>query len=79
MRVRAALALSVTALLGGAMVASAAAAPPPVVTVTHENGGTQIGTGVSGQPLVGVSVDSRGICYGFSYQIGHCVPLNVGK
>jgi hypothetical protein len=54
------------------------AAPPPVVTITHNNGGTQVGTGLPGQPLVSVSDDSRGICVGFSYQMGSCPvgPIN---
>ncbi|MDQ1747787.1 MAG: hypothetical protein QOD07_2050 [Frankiaceae bacterium] len=50
----------------------------PIVTVTHDNGGTQIGTGVPGQPLLSASVDNRGICGGFSYEEGFCVPVSTG-
>lgn len=46
---------------------------PPPVTVTQYDGGVQVSTNVGGQPLVGVSDDSRGICYGFSYEVGRCV------
>ena len=49
----------------------------PYVTVTHENGGTQVYTGVPGQPLFSVSVDNRGVCGGFSYEEGFCIPVSV--
>lgn len=81
MRIRAAVVLSAAALVGGGLGGggfggSASAAPPtPGVTVTHENGGTQVRTGLPGQPLVSVSSDSNGICYGFSLQIGRCVVV----
>ena len=50
----------------------------PIVTITHYNGGTQVGTGVPGQPLLSVSVDNRGVCGGFSYEEGFCVPVSTG-
>jgi len=50
----------------------------PYVTVTHNDGGTQVGTGVPGQPLVSVSVDSNGVCFGFSYEEGTCIPVSTG-
>lgn len=70
----------VLALAGAAVAALgaiASAAPPPVVTVTHNDGGTQVGTGLNGQPLLGVSSDSRGLCVGFSYEQGSCVPTSI--
>lgn len=76
---RARLVLAGAAAVLGALsgVASATATGSPV-TITHNDGGTQVNTGLPGQPLVGVSSDSRGICYGFSYQMGHCVPVTFG-
>jgi hypothetical protein len=50
----------------------------PFVTVTHYDGGTQVGTGVPGQPLFSVSADDRGICGGFSYEEGFCLPVTTG-
>jgi hypothetical protein len=50
----------------------------PIVTVTHYDNGTQVGTGVPGQPLFSVSVDDRGVCVGFSYEEGSCVPVSTG-
>ncbi len=83
MRIRTALALSSVALVGAATLASASpagssAAPPPVVTITHDDGGTQIRTGLPGQPLVSVGTDRRGLCAGFSYQMDQCVPVSLG-
>ena len=56
----------------------ASAATNPYVTVTHYNGGTQVGTGVPGQPLASVSVDNNGVCVGFSYEEGSCIPVSTG-
>ncbi|MDT7539965.1 MAG: hypothetical protein QOI82_3550 [Actinomycetota bacterium] len=64
-------ALAGTSLLGG----SAFAAPPSPITITHNDGGTQVGTGVPGQPLFSVSQDNRGVCFGFSYENGSCIPV----
>ena len=50
----------------------------PFVTVTHDNGGTQVSTGVPGQPLLSASVDNRGVCGGFSYEEGFCLPVTTG-
>jgi hypothetical protein len=50
----------------------------PYVTVTHDNGGTQVGTGVPGQPLASVSADNNGVCFGFSYEEGSCIPVRTG-
>jgi len=50
----------------------------PFVTVTHDNGGTQVSTGVPGQPLFSASADDRGVCGGFSYEEGFCVPVSLG-
>ena len=57
---------------------ASAAASNPYVTVTHNDGGTQVGTGVHGQPLASVSVDSNGVCFGFSYEEGTCIPVSSG-
>ena len=67
----------VAASLGGAIALagpSSAAPPAPVtVTVTHNNGGVQFGTGVGSQPLVGGKADNSGVCVGFSYQTPQCL------
>jgi hypothetical protein len=66
--------LAGTGVLGG----TALAAPPtPIVTVTHYDGGTQVGTGVPGQPLFSVGTDRRGVCVGFSYENGTCIPVTT--
>ena len=49
-----------------------------IVTVTHNDGGTQVGTGLPGQPLLSVSVDDRGICVGFSLEVPFCLPVSTG-
>lgn len=49
----------------------------PIVTITHYNDGTQVSTGVPGQPLLSASVDNRGVCGGFSYEEGFCIPVSV--
>jgi hypothetical protein len=71
--------LLVAASLGGAIALagpSSAAPPAPVtVSVTHNNGGVQFGTGVGSQPLVGGKADNSGICGGFSYETGFCLPV----
>ena len=73
------LAVSALVVIGG--IAGPAAAQPnlpkPEVSVTTDNGGVQVGTGITGQPLLGVSADDNGICAGFSYQMGHCVPSTI--
>ena len=67
-------ALAATGAVGG----TAFAAPPtPIVTITHYDGGTQVGTGVPGQPLFSVGTDSRGVCVGFSDEEGSCVPVTT--
>lgn len=70
------LAASALAVVGSAGAASASTLP--IVTVTHNDGGTQVGTGLPGQPLVGVSVDNGGVCVGFSYETGSCLPVQFG-
>jgi hypothetical protein len=50
----------------------------PYVTVTHYDNGTQVNTGVPGQPLFSVGVDDRGVCGGFSYEEGFCIPVSTG-
>ena len=73
--------LLVAASLGGAIALagpSSAAPPNPVpvtVSVTHNNGGVQFGTGLGSQPLVGGKADNSGICGGFSYQMPFCLPV----
>jgi len=47
---------------------------PVTVTVTRDNGGVQVGTGIAGQPLVGARADNGGICVDFSKQVPFCVP-----
>jgi len=75
-------AASLTVGLGAAASASTATTASsggvPFVTITHDNGGTQIGTGVPGQPLFSASVDNRGVCGGFSEEEGFCLPVSVG-
>ena len=66
--------------VSAAPAAPALAAPPtPIVTITHYDGGTQVGTGLPGQPLLSVGTDSRGICVGFSYENGSCIPVTISK
>ena len=72
-----------TAVTGAALglvfaMSGAASAATNLVTVTHYDNGTQVGTGVPGQPLFSVSVDDRGVCVGFSYEEGTCIPVSVG-
>jgi hypothetical protein len=67
-----------TAGTAGTATTASTAPSLPFVTVTHDNGGTQVGTGVPGQPLFSASVDNRGICGGFSYEEGFCVPVSTG-
>jgi hypothetical protein len=72
--------LGAAALTAGAGTAASAststtASSLPIVTITHNDGGTQVGTGVPGQPLFSASVDNRGICGGFSYEEGFCIPV----
>jgi len=72
-------AAALAAGLGTAASASTdASTTNPYVVVTHENGGTQVYTGVPGQPLFSASVDNNGVCGGFSYEEGFCVPVSVG-
>jgi hypothetical protein len=75
-------AAALTAGLGTAASAgtttTATSNPLPIVTITHDNGGVQVSTGVPGQPLLSASVDNRGICGGFSYEEGFCIPVSVG-
>jgi hypothetical protein len=69
-----AIALSATTA-APALAVTSAAAPDSPVKVTTENGGVQVYTGLPGQPLVSVSADSNGVCTGFSYQVGNCIPV----
>jgi hypothetical protein len=71
-------AAALTAGAGTAASASPTASNLPIVTITHNDGGTQVGTGVPGQPLLSASVDNRGICGGFSYEEGFCIPVTTG-
>jgi predicted GNAT superfamily acetyltransferase len=72
-------------LVGAALVASGAvggsafAAPPvPTVTVSHNNGGLQVGaSNANGSPIVGATYDERGVCAGISLQTTHCVPVQI--
>ena len=57
----------------GAAAGPAVAAPQLPVTVTRDNGGVQVSTGIPGQPLVSVSVADNGVCVGASYQTGTCI------
>lgn len=80
MRVRLALAAAAVGVATGGAIASAAPDPPPytpLVTITHNNGGVQVGTGFPGQPLFGVSWDNAGLCVSFSYQVPFCLPLGT--
>jgi len=63
---------------GLATAASAGTSTNPYVTVTHYDNGTQVNTGVPGQPLFSVGVDDRGVCGGFSYEEGFCLPVSTG-
>ncbi len=58
--------------------AATTASNPPIVTVTHDDGGVQVGTGGPGQPLLSVSADGRGVRGGFSYEEGFCLPVTSG-
>ena len=75
-------AMKSTAVVGAAFglvlgMSTAASATTGIVTVTHNDGGTQVGTSLPGQPLASVSVDNRGVCVGFSYEEGTCIPVSV--
>ena len=64
-------AVATAAVAGFASSASAGTGQP--VTVTHDDNGTSVGTHYGNQPLVGVHVGNDGnVCFGMSYQIGHC-------
>ena len=65
---------AVVALGAGAGPAFAQSTDLPV-TVTRDNGGVQVRSGIPGQPLLSVSADSNGVCTGFSYQQGTCVDI----
>lgn len=74
-------AAALTAGLGSVVSAAGAATTAsnlPIVTVTHNDGGVQVGTGVPGQPLLSVSADDRGVCGGFSEEEGFCLPVTTG-
>jgi hypothetical protein len=72
------LATAAVVAASAALAAPAMAAPPlPSVTITHYDNGTQVGTGYGSQPLLGVSDDSRGVCVGFSYEQGSCIPVTI--
>lgn len=84
MRTRLMFVAAVCMIGAGAAVASAstlaveAARPLPIVTVGTANGGVQVGTSLPGQPLLSVSADNRGVCFGFSLQVGTCIPVATG-
>ena len=70
--------VAVSAVVAVAGIAGPASAKPDLpVTVTTDNGGVQVRTGLPGQPLVSVSADDNGVCTGFSYQVGRCVPTVI--
>ena len=75
---RLAIVVSASAVATFGLCGVASAATNPYVTVTHNDGGTQVGTGVPGQPLASVSVDNNGVCFGFSYEEGTCIPVSTG-
>jgi hypothetical protein len=54
-----------------------AASSLPGVTVTTNNGGVQVGTSLPGQPLLSASADRNGVCVGFSYEEGTCIPVTI--
>lgn len=64
-------------LVLGMSTAASATATSGIVTVTHNDGGTQVGTALPGQPLFSVSADNNGVCVGFSYEEGTCLPVTV--
>ena len=65
-------AIALSASLVGPTLTSAAAPSLPV-TVTTNDGGVQVHSGVPGQPLLSVTKDKNGVvCVGFSYQMGSC-------
>jgi hypothetical protein len=66
-------AASVAVALGAAAGPSFAQETDLPVTVTRDNGGVQVRSGIPGQPLLSVSADDNGVCTGFSYQQGTCV------
>ena len=66
------LAAVAVATIGG-FAGSAAATTDYPVTVTRDSNGTTVGTHLGNQPLWGVYVGNNGnVCYGFSYEVGHC-------
>ena len=65
-------------VVGISTAASATTSTSGLVTVTHNDDGTQVSTGVPGQPLFSVSSDNRGVCVGFSYEEGTCIPVTTG-
>lgn len=68
------LVLAATALtVVGLGAAPAMAKPDSPVTITRDNGGVQVRSGVPGQPLLSVTADNGGVCVGFSYQVPQCV------
>jgi hypothetical protein len=69
------LAMSVVAALGAAAGPALAQETDLPVTVTRDNGGVQVRSGIPGQPLLSVSADDNGVCTGFSYQQGACVDV----
>lgn len=76
MRVRLALAAAAVAVAAGGTLASAMQPiGGPTVTVGTQNGGVQVGTSLPNQPLVGARADRTGICFGFSYETGTCLPV----
>lgn len=65
-------AIAATATIAG-LTGSAAATTGSPVTVTRDSNGTTVDSHYGNQPLLGVRVGNDGnVCWGFSYQIGHC-------
>jgi hypothetical protein len=68
------IAVSAVVAIGG-LAGPAAAKPDLPVTVTQDNGGVQVRSGIPNQPLFSVSADNNGVCTGFSYEMGQCVGI----
>jgi hypothetical protein len=77
-RTRLVLAAAVAAVSAAGVVSASASTTELPVTVTRDNGGVQVRSGVPGQPLVGASADDDGVCVGFSLQMPACVPVSAG-
>jgi hypothetical protein len=57
----------------GALAGTASATTDYPVSVTRDSNGTTVNSHLGNQPLWSVYVGNNGnVCYGFSYEIGHC-------